>query len=201
MARMVPSTNVITRGGESQFHGTAWEFVRNDIFNANAFFRNATGQPKPNLKQNQFGVTLGGPVLRDKWFFFGSYQGTRQVNGLDPTSVATVILPPLTSDRSAAALAAAVLPGQSSADERRGCGPAGPALSDLCRREATGLREPEYRHDRSHQSGGPEHPANQAARWLLPDPGAPDDPPVRQQCRHGFLLLQLPVLLITRIIS
>ena len=58
---MVPSTNVITRGGESRYHGTAWEFVRNDIFNANAFFRNATGQPKPNLKQNQFGVTLGGP--------------------------------------------------------------------------------------------------------------------------------------------
>jgi hypothetical protein len=108
---MVPSTNVITRGGESRYHGTAWEFVRNDIFNANAFFRNATGQPKPNLKQNQFGVTLGGPVLRDKWFFFGSYQGTRQVNGLDPTSVATVILPPLTSDRSAAALAAQFCPG------------------------------------------------------------------------------------------
>jgi len=107
----VPSTNVITRGGENQFHGTAWEFVRNDIFNANAFFRNATGQPKPNLKQNQFGVTLGGPVLRDKWFFFGSYQGTRQVNGLDPTSVATVILPPLTSDRSATTLAAEFCPG------------------------------------------------------------------------------------------
>jgi hypothetical protein len=106
----VPSTNVITRGGESLYHGTAWEFVRNDIFNANAFFRNTTGQPKPNLKQNQFGVTLGGPVLRDKWFFFGSYQGTRQVNGLDPTSVATVILPPLTSDRSAPALAAQFCP-------------------------------------------------------------------------------------------
>ena len=108
---LVPSTNVITRGGESLYHGTAWEFVRNDIFNANAFFRNATGQPKPNLKQNQFGVTLGGPIRKDKWFFFGSYQGTRQVNGLDPTSVATVILPPLTSDRSAGALAAQFCPG------------------------------------------------------------------------------------------
>jgi len=107
---MVPSTNVITRGGEKQYHGTAWEFVRNDIFNSNAFFRNATGQPKPNLKQNQFGFSLGGPVRRDKWFFFASYQGTRQVNGLDPTSVATVILPPLTSDRSAATLAAEFCP-------------------------------------------------------------------------------------------
>ena len=108
---MVPSTNVITRGGESRYHGTAWEFVRNDIFNANAFFRNATGQPKPNLKQNQFGVTLGGPIRKDKWLFFGSYQGTRQVNGLDPTSVATVILPPLTNDRSAGTLAAEFCPG------------------------------------------------------------------------------------------
>jgi hypothetical protein len=107
----VPSTNVITRGGESLYHGTVWEFVRNDIFNANSFFRNATGQPKPNLKQNQFGVTLGGPVIRDKWFFFGSYQGTRQVNGLDPTSVATVILPPLTADRTAGAVAAELCPG------------------------------------------------------------------------------------------
>jgi hypothetical protein len=108
---LLPGTNVITRGGESQYHGTVWEFVRNDLFNANSFFRNATGQPKPNLKQNQFGVSLGGPVLRDKWFFFGSYQGTRQVNGLDPTSVATVILPPLTSDRSPATLAAEFCPG------------------------------------------------------------------------------------------
>jgi hypothetical protein len=107
---MVPSTNVITRGGESQYHGTAWEFVRNDIFNANAFFRNATGQPKPNLKQNQFGVTLGGPVRKDKWFFFSSYQGTRQINGLDPTSVATVILPPLTNDRAAGTIAAEFCP-------------------------------------------------------------------------------------------
>jgi len=107
---MVPSTNVMTRGGERQYHGTAWEFVRNDIFNSNAFFRNATGQPKPNLKQNQFGLSLGGPVLRNKWFFFGSYQGTRQVNGLDPTSVATVILPPLTNDRSASTLAAEFCP-------------------------------------------------------------------------------------------
>jgi len=107
---MVPSTNVMTRGGERQYHGTAWEFVRNDIFNSNSFFRNATGQPKPNLKQNQFGLSLGGPVLRNKWFFFGSYQGTRQVNGLDPTSVATVILPPLTNDRSASTLAAEFCP-------------------------------------------------------------------------------------------
>src|SRR5258708_5613720 len=82
----VPNTNLVTQSGENEFHGDAWEFVRNDIFNANAFFRNATGQPRATLKQNQFGGTLGGPIKRDKLFFFGSYQGTRQVNGLDPTA-------------------------------------------------------------------------------------------------------------------
>jgi hypothetical protein len=101
----VPNTNLISRSGENEFHGDAWEFVRNDIFNANAFFRNAAGQPRATLKQNQFGGTLGGPIKRDKLFFFGSYQGTRQVNGLDPTaSLSTVILPPLTNDRSAATI-------------------------------------------------------------------------------------------------
>src|SRR5262245_16247422 len=98
----VPNVNLVTRSGENEFHGDAWEFLRNDIFNANAFFRNAIGQPRATLKQNQFGGTIGGPIKRDKLFFFGSYQGTRQVNGLDPTaSLSTVILPPLTSDRSA----------------------------------------------------------------------------------------------------
>ena len=103
---MVPNTNLMTRRGENTFHGNLWEFLRNDIFNANAFFRNATGQTKPNLKQNQFGATFGGPIRRNKLFFFTSYQGTRQVNGLDNTSISNMILPGLTNDRSAAALAA-----------------------------------------------------------------------------------------------
>lgn len=103
---MVPNTNLMTKRGENSLHGDVWEFVRNDIFNANSFFRNTTGQPKPNLKQNQFGVTTGGPVLRNKLFFFASYQGTRQVNGLDPTSVSDLILPALGGDRSAATLSA-----------------------------------------------------------------------------------------------
>src|SRR5438093_3648142 len=98
----VPNVNLVTRTGDNDFHGDVWEFLRNDIFNANSFFRNAAGQPRATLKQNQFGGTIGGPIKRDKLFFFGSYQGTRQVNGLDPTaSLSTVILPPLTNDRSA----------------------------------------------------------------------------------------------------
>ena len=96
----MPTTALITKSGEKEFHGDVWEFVRNDVFNANSFFRNSTGQSKPNLKQNQYGATLGGPIRRDKLFFFGSFQGTRQVNGLDTTSTSNPILPPLTNDRS-----------------------------------------------------------------------------------------------------
>ncbi len=114
----VRSTALITKSGENEFHGNLWEFVRNDVLNANSFFRNSTGQSKPNLKQNQFGSTLGGPVRRGKLFFFGSYQGTRQVNGLDTTSTSTAILPPLTGDRSAAALAAQFCPGNHPGDAR-----------------------------------------------------------------------------------
>jgi len=107
----VPNTNLVTRSGENELHGDAWEFVRNDIFNANAFFRNAAGQPKATLKQNQFGGTIGGPIKRGKLFYFGSYQGTRQVNGLDNTaSLSTIILPPLTNDRSAATIGSQFCP-------------------------------------------------------------------------------------------
>ena len=107
----VPSTNLITKSGENDIHGSGWEFVRNDIFNSNAFFRNATAQPKPVLKQNQFGTTVGGPLKKNKLFFFGSYQGTRQRNAFDSTSSSNPILPALTNDRSAAGLAAQFCPG------------------------------------------------------------------------------------------
>ena len=115
---MVPTTNLMTKRGENTFHGNLWEFLRNDVFNSNEFFRNSTGQKKPNLKQNQFGATLGGPVKRNKLFFFSSYQGTRQVNGLDPTSVSNLILPGLSDDRSAATLAAQFCPGNATANSR-----------------------------------------------------------------------------------
>ena len=85
-----------------------------DFFNANNFFLNANGQPRPVLKQNQFGGTIGGPIRRDKTFFFGSYQGSRQVNGEAAGALQTTILPPLTNDRSAAALGA-IFGGQSGA--------------------------------------------------------------------------------------
>jgi hypothetical protein len=55
----------------NDFHGAAVEFFRNDDLNANDFFRNQTNQPRPVLKQNQCGFALGGPIVKDKLFFFG----------------------------------------------------------------------------------------------------------------------------------
>jgi hypothetical protein len=115
---MVPNTNLMTKRGDNTVHGSAWEFLRNDVFNANAFFRNSTGQAKPNLKQNQFGATAGGPARKDKLFWFASYQGTRQVNALDATSTSNLILPVLGTDRSAGAIAAAFCPANHPGDAR-----------------------------------------------------------------------------------
>jgi hypothetical protein len=105
------NVNVVTKSGSNQFHGAIWEFVRNDMFNANDFFRNRLQQGRPTLKQNQFGGTFGGPIKKDKLFFFGSYQGTRQLNGIASTGLVTSNLPPLTTDRTAAGLAAQFCPG------------------------------------------------------------------------------------------
>lgn len=98
------NVDVITKGGSNEWHGGLWEFFRNDDLNANTYFRNAASQPRPELRQNQFGFDLGGPIRHDKLFFFTSYQGTRQRNGLDPNCSSSVTSPPLTNDRSAAAL-------------------------------------------------------------------------------------------------
>jgi hypothetical protein len=114
------NVNVVTKSGTNTFHGTAFEFFRNSQLNANDFFYNRdtcptyTGScPKQVLDQNQFGGVLGGPIKKDKLFFFGSYQGTRQRNGVAAqglTSGAT--LPPIpagdpTAPGFAASLAAA----------------------------------------------------------------------------------------------
>ena len=72
--------NVVTKSGSNNFHGSVYEFLRNDVLNAHGF----TFQPtqKAPFKQNQFGGTLGGPIKRDKSFFFGSYEGRRIVRGI-----------------------------------------------------------------------------------------------------------------------
>jgi hypothetical protein len=96
---------VATRSGSNSFHGTVFEFVRNDMFNSNLFFLKREGYSRPVLKQNQFGFSLGGPILKDKAYFFGSYQGTRQSNGIDPSGFSSsVTLPPLPAMRTATTL-------------------------------------------------------------------------------------------------
>ncbi len=104
------NVDVISKAGGNQWHGSAWEFLRNDVLNANDFFAKRNGQPRPVLKQNQFGFTLGGPVQRDKLFFFTAYQGSTQRNGNSSLSLVTAILPQIGSDRSAAALGAQFCP-------------------------------------------------------------------------------------------
>jgi hypothetical protein len=104
------NVDFISRTGTNRFHGDLWEFFRNDVLNANDFFLNNTNQPRPVLKQNQFGGAIGGPIRRNKTFFFGSYQATIQRNGAAPVSLASSFLPVLPADRSAQSLGAAFCP-------------------------------------------------------------------------------------------
>ena len=69
--------SVVTKSGTNAFHGTAFEYFRNDKLDANDWFANANRIAKPELRQNDFGGVLGGPILKDKLFFFGSYEGLR----------------------------------------------------------------------------------------------------------------------------
>lgn len=74
--------NLQIRSGSNSFRGNLFEFHRNDALDANNFFNNRAGRPKPDFKQHQFGGTLGGPIVRDKTFFFADYQGLRIRQGL-----------------------------------------------------------------------------------------------------------------------
>ena len=71
------TTNIVTRSGSNSFHGALWEFFRNDAMDASDYFTQSV-QP---LKQNQFGATFGGPIIKDKTFFFGYYEGFRNRQG------------------------------------------------------------------------------------------------------------------------
>lgn len=81
--------SVVTKSGTNQYHGSVFDYLRNDAFNANNFFNksNGTVQPRPVLKRNQFGGTVGGPITipnlingKDRFFFFFGYQGQRQTS-------------------------------------------------------------------------------------------------------------------------
>ena len=83
--------SVNTKSGTNQIHGLAYEYVRNQFFDANDFFSDRHGLPKPENNQNQFGANIGGPIIKNKLFFFFNYEGTRIKQGVSRT--ATVPLP------------------------------------------------------------------------------------------------------------
>ena len=70
--------NIISKTGTNEFHGSLFEYLRNDAFSANNYFSNLAGSPRPTLRYNQFGGTVGGPILRKRLFFFFAYEGLRQ---------------------------------------------------------------------------------------------------------------------------
>ncbi len=72
----------VIKSGSNQIHGSAFDFFRNRVLDANDFFNIPLGIPRLDLKRNQFGATLGGPIRKDKIFFFVAYQGTRQIQAV-----------------------------------------------------------------------------------------------------------------------
>ena len=87
----------VTKSGTNNIHGNAYEFLRNTVLDANNFFLNGEEgvvTPRPAYRRNQFGGTLGGPIVKDRAWFFISYQGTRETNGTSLTnSLSTMFLP------------------------------------------------------------------------------------------------------------
>ena len=79
-------TEVATKAGSNVFHGDVWEFLRNDKLNANTFFNNRGGLARPGFRRNEFGAAAGGPLVRNKTFFFGDYQGIRLTQPQTSTS-------------------------------------------------------------------------------------------------------------------
>ena len=78
--------NAISRSGTNQFHGSAYEFLRNSALDADNFFDNANGVPKPPFRRNQFGASAGGPIRKDHTFIFGDYEAIRQSEGVTQVS-------------------------------------------------------------------------------------------------------------------
>ena len=79
--------NLVTKSGTNQWHGSAFEFYRGSIFEANDWFSNAAGVPRTKLVRNTFGGALGGPIMRDKLYFFYSYEGQREATAAPVTEV------------------------------------------------------------------------------------------------------------------
>ncbi|MCI0625608.1 MAG: TonB-dependent receptor [Acidobacteria bacterium] len=84
--------NLSIKSGTNDLHGTIYEFLRNDKLDANNFFLNRAGRPRPVLRFNQFGAAVGGPIIKDKTFFFGNYEGFRQRKGIALTTTVPTAL-------------------------------------------------------------------------------------------------------------
>ena len=78
--------NLLTKSGTNEWHGGAYEYFRNNLLNANDFFSNLTGVPRPEYRQNQFGGSFGGAIRKDKTFFFVDTEALRIVQGV-PTGL------------------------------------------------------------------------------------------------------------------
>ena len=91
------NVNIVTKSGTNDFHGSAFEFFRNTSLDANDFFWNAGGHngASQELNQNQYGGVVGGPIKKDKLFFFVSYQETDEKNGIAGAGYSIVNLPPI----------------------------------------------------------------------------------------------------------
>jgi hypothetical protein len=103
---------LVTKAGSNDLHGTAYEYLSNDLLDSNNPFLKAAGVPRPVLRRNVFGGLLGGPIKTNRLFFFTSYQGTRERNGASPNSLSSSVLiaPGLTDDRSQQRLLATFRP-------------------------------------------------------------------------------------------
>ncbi|RPJ56724.1 MAG: TonB-dependent receptor, partial [Acidobacteria bacterium] len=84
---------LVTRGGNNEFHGSAYWYVQNEKFNANDYFYNRDGIERPRARRNEGGFVFGGPIVRDRTFFFGGYQRTQAQTGFVPTAESVTILP------------------------------------------------------------------------------------------------------------
>jgi hypothetical protein len=78
--------NAISKSGTNRFHGDVYEFLRNSALDANNYFTKAAGNPRPSFKRNQFGGSAGGPIIKDRTFIFGDYEGLRQSKGIPNVS-------------------------------------------------------------------------------------------------------------------
>lgn len=101
------NVNILTRGGTNQFHGSAYTYLQNEKLNANEFFLNSARTARPQFRRNETGITVGGPVFRDRTYFFASLARTNFASGYASNAIATTTLPTgLTDTRNAATIAA-----------------------------------------------------------------------------------------------